>query len=112
MQRLMVTAAVSFGVGLVASFVILRRARRKLRRQRPAATWSWEEWRDADRVGGAWSPAMGVGTFVVIIVGLVGFGVPGWVRASLLGFVAGVCLPAFTVGVYLKAKGSVQAQPD
>lgn len=107
-----VAAVVSFGVGFVAALAIFRRATRKLRRERPGAKWTWEEWRDADPVGGAWSPAVYVGTFAAMIVGLYGFGAPGWVRATLLGFVAGVCLPAFTHGVYLKARRTVRARPD
>jgi hypothetical protein len=99
-----VAAMISFGAGLVVSLSLFRAATRKLRRERPGATWTREEWRDADPLGGAWSPVVYTGTFAAMMVGLYGFGAPGWVRAILLGFVAGVCLPAFTHGVYLKAK--------
>src|SRR5215210_6278236 len=97
----LVAGLASLGVGLVAAWVLLRRARAKLRRTRPDAQWSWEEWRAADPVGGRWAPLVYVTTFAAVTVGLYGFGTPGWLRAGLLGVVAGICLPPFLHGVRL-----------
>jgi len=94
-------ALVSFGVGLVLSWLLMRRARADLRRARPRARWTWEEWRSADPLGGRWAPPGFVVSSAATLVVLYGFGAPGWLRAALLGLLAGICLPPFVHGVSL-----------
>jgi hypothetical protein len=96
-----VAGLVSLGVGLIAAWAMLRRARAKLRRNRPDAQWSWEEWRAADPLGGRWSPLISIASFTAVAVGAYGFGTPSWLRAGLIGVVTGVCLPPFLHGVWL-----------
>jgi|1186.fasta_scaffold1012116_1 hypothetical protein len=72
-----------------------------LRRIRPTIGPTQEDWRYAEQVGGRWAPAVFIATTIASLVGLLGgpFGVPVVVRASLLGFLAGFCLPFFAEGI-------------
>jgi hypothetical protein len=103
------TGVVSFGVGLVAAWVLLRRTRAKLG---PGARWTWVEWRAAEPVGGRWAPMIFVLTLAAVMVSLYGFGAPGWLRAGLLGLVAGICLPPFLYGIWLLLRSRREAAPS
>ncbi|MBE2317703.1 hypothetical protein DVA67_017105 [Solirubrobacter sp. CPCC 204708] len=101
-------ALLSFALGLAACARMFRRATRDLRRRRPGAAFTWRTWQRADPVGGVFAPVVAVGSLVAATVGfyggMFGFVAPGWLRAALLGFLAGFCLPAFLFGVHLKLK--------
>jgi hypothetical protein len=79
-------ALVSLGVSSLVACALLRR-------ERGTVGPSWEEWRDAARIGGRWSPLLGAGAFGATLVGICGFGTSGPLRALLLGSVAGFCVP-------------------
>jgi hypothetical protein len=81
-----VAALVSFGVSFLVGWVLFRRARRGVGP-------SWEEWRDAERLGGRWAPLIRVAVSAATLIGLVGLGAPGALRAALLGSVVGFCVP-------------------
>jgi hypothetical protein len=97
----LVAGLVSFGVGLVASWAVMRRARAELCRTHPDAQWSWEDWHNADPVVGRWRRLAYVATIAAATVGLYGFGTPNWLRIGLLGVLAGFCLPPFMHGTWL-----------
>jgi hypothetical protein len=92
-------ALVSFGLSLLVGWVLSRRARRGVGP-------SWEEWRDAEHIGGRWSRLVGAGAFVATLVGICGFGTSGPLRALLLGGVLGFCAPFAVEGArrYLRAR--------
>jgi hypothetical protein len=99
-------ALVSLGVSSLVACALLRRARRTLGP-------SWEEWRDAERIGGRWKPLIRAGASIATLVCIYGFGVPGAVRAALIGGMVGFCTPLAAEGVrrYLRAK-RVPAEQD
>jgi hypothetical protein len=80
------SALVSFGVTFVLGWVLVRRAGQSLGP-------SWQEWRDANLMGGRWAPHIRIAVFVATLVGLIGFGAPPVLRAALLGAVFGLCMP-------------------
>jgi hypothetical protein len=79
-------ALVSFAAGLVAGRTMLRRVR-------PRTGTSWEEWRDADYLGGRWAWLIFYATCAAVGVGVYGFGTPWPLRAALLGVITGSCVP-------------------
>jgi hypothetical protein len=85
-------ALVSFGAGLLLGWVLCRRARR-------GADSSWQEWRDAANFSDPryWPVSLAAGA--ATLIGICGFGVPGALRAALLGTVAGFSLPFAVEGV-------------
>jgi hypothetical protein len=92
-------ALAAFAVTFVIGCVLVRRYRLRLGP-------SWEDWRDAKRLGGRWSRAVGLGAGAATFVGLYGLGAPWILRAVLLGMVTGFCLPFATEGVprYLRER--------
>jgi hypothetical protein len=98
----LVIALVSFGIGMLGTWVTFRRAKANLRRAGLAANPSVEDWRAADPFGGRWAVPAFIATSIAAMVGLYGFGVPDWVRAALIGVLAGFCLPPFVHGVSLR----------
>jgi hypothetical protein len=102
----LIVALASFGVGLLATWAMFRRAKATLRRAGRDANPSLEDWRAADPLQfDGWTGLLAAtAAFVAAIVGMVGFGAPGWVRAALLGVLAGICLPPFTYGLGLRMR--------
>jgi hypothetical protein len=90
---MVVAAALAvFAVTFVISCVLVRRYRRRLGP-------SWEDWRDAKRLGGRWSPAVRLAAGTATLVGIYGLGAPWILRAVLLGMLTGFCLPFAAEGV-------------
>jgi hypothetical protein len=85
-------ALISFGLGLLVGRTVFRRASRDIGP-------SWEDWLNAELIGGRWKPLIRVAAIAAPAVGLVGFGAPGAVRAALLGAITGFCLPFAVEGV-------------
>jgi hypothetical protein len=94
-------ALVSFSLGLLLGFVLFRRSSRRIGP-------TWEEWRNAEQMGGRWKQLIRAGTGAATAVGLVGFGAPAALRATLLGFVLGICVPFLLEGGrrYMRAQSS------
>src|SRR5215210_117855 len=92
-------ALVSLGVSFLAGWILFRRARRSVGP-------SWDEWRDAGRLGGRWARLIAVAVGAATLVGIRGFGVPGALRVALLGAIVGFCIPFAAEGVrrYLRAR--------
>ena len=84
-------AAVSFCLGLLLGLVMFRRASRRIGP-------TWEEWRNAEQIGGRWKHLIRTGAGAATAVGLLGFGAPPALRAALLGFVLGTCAPFLLEG--------------
>jgi hypothetical protein len=91
----LIMALASFGVGLLATWAMFRRAKATLRRAGRAVNPSLEDWRAADPLQfDSWTGLLAAtAAFVVVSVGINGFGAPARVRAALLGVLAGICLP-------------------
>jgi hypothetical protein len=98
----LVVALIAFAIGTLASWATFRRAKANLRRGGRDRNPSVEDWRTADPFGGRWAPPAFTVAFIAAIVGIYGFGVPTWVRAALIGALAGFCLPPFVHGVILR----------
>ena len=87
---------VAFVLAVVWSLVVLRGV---LARIGPKPT--YDDWMTADQIGGKWMPLIALGSALAALVGVFGFGAPGWVRATLLCLVFGFCAPFFLYGIFL-----------
>lgn len=85
-------AVVACGVGLAAGR--LHKAR-VLPRLGP----SWEDWRDAERIGGPRAGLVGFAVAVLLWLAQAGTFLPDWVRAAIPGALFGYCAPFFVEGV-------------
>ncbi len=94
-------ALLSFSLGLLLGVVVFRRTSRRIGP-------TWEEWRNAEQIGGRWKPLIRAGVGAATAVGLLGFGAPPALRAALLGSVLGTCVPFLLEGGrrYLRARGA------
>jgi hypothetical protein len=88
----LLAALLSFGFAFAVGWVLFRRSRRSVGP-------SWEEWRDADPLGGRWAPLIRSVVGAATAVGLLGLGAPAELRGALLGTVAGFCAPFAVEGV-------------
>jgi hypothetical protein len=100
----LVVALVSFGIGMLAAWATFRSAKANLRRAGVGANPSAEDWRAADPFGGRWALPAFIAGSMAAMVGFYGFGAPAWVRAALIGVLAGFCLPPFVHGVRLRSR--------
>jgi len=82
----------AFAVGLVAGWLLLRRVRRRVGP-------SWEDWRDAERIGGRWASLIYGATFVLAFAVVSGFFLPGWLRVGIAGAILGLCAPFLAQGL-------------
>jgi hypothetical protein len=85
----------AFAAGLVAGWLSLRRARRRIGP-------SWEDWRYAEQIGGRWAPLIYGATLVLGVAVVSGFFLPGWLRLSIAGAVVGFCVPFLAEGLRRK----------
>ncbi len=88
MVALVAIAALMLGTG--AGLILLNRTQTGT---------TWAEWRNADLIGGKWWPLLGIGSFAAMWLGIHGYGLPGPIRAVLLGVLVGLCAPFFLEGL-------------
>ena len=60
---------------------------------------TWDDWVEADQIGGSWSPAVFMASFLGATVVVFGMGVPDAIRALMGGFLLGFSLPFLVEGV-------------
>jgi hypothetical protein len=77
-----------------------------LRRVLPRTGSSYEDWLGAEPLGGRWARAISIASGIAAAVGIIGFGAPGWLRAALLGMLAGFCLPFALEGIRRALRGA------
>ena len=82
----------AFAGASILGFIVFRRVL-------PRTGSSWEEWRDAEQIGGRWTPVIAIVSGLATAVALIGFGAPPWLRAALLGALVGFCLPFAVEGI-------------
>jgi|SRR5690242_12790230 len=87
-----IVGCAAFAVACSISYGVLRRVRSRLGP-------TWEDWRYAEPIGGRWWPLTFAATAVLTYLGFYGSFLPGWVRAGILGTIAGVCAPFFAEGI-------------
>jgi hypothetical protein len=85
----------AFAAGLVAGWLLLRRARRRIGP-------SWEDWRYAEQIGGRWASLIRGATLVLGVAVVSAFFLPGWLRLSIAGAVLGFCVPFLAEGLRRK----------
>jgi len=84
MVAIVVSAVLAFAAGLTLGLV-------KFLRVEGGET--WDDWRNAPQIGGRWANLLSIPAGLATMVALGGFGVPAPIRAALLSFLAGFCLP-------------------
>ena len=85
-------ALVSFVLGLMASWAVLRHVRTTLRRDGADAEPSLDDWQSADPFRAWWGILAAIAGAVAVSGGIYGLGASAPLRAGLLGFPAGFCL--------------------
>jgi hypothetical protein len=86
-------------IGLIVFVPALVWASAQLERVRERIGPTWDDWIAADQIGGSWSPAVFMGSFLGATIVVFGMGVPDVIRALIAGVLLGWSLPFLLEGL-------------